>query len=225
MSETSERITSAQAEIARQVLHDGNRQVEGTLQMIFGESPRQLDLHTRMLPTNEIREYFGSSPLITVKIDYSGDLKGVFLLLQNESEFARLRTSLQLALGQPVKTTNEETDYLVPDWLQDRLAHSGDEEKIRDALGELGNVLLGSYLTAVYSRCALATFQSLPETKMPDKKQQWLHQALSSLEASAGRAFLVDVMCAVRGETFRFYLLNLIERESVLALLKNLRQR
>lgn len=222
MNEAHDRISSAQAEVARQIFNGGNPQVGGTMQMIFGEVPQQLDIHTRMLPLNEVAGRFGTDPLITVHIGFSGDLRGQFLFLQQESEFARLRKALQNALGRPARTAREETDYLVPDWLQDREAQARDEGKIRDALGELGNILLGSYLTAVYSRCEQATFQELPETRIPDKKQEWLRGALRDYAESADRAFMADVSCAVHGETFRFRLLLVTDRESLLAMLGKL---
>lgn len=221
----SESISPAQAEIARQVLNDGNPQVETTLRMLFGETPRQFDLRTRMLSMEQIRAEFGTGPLVTVRVAFAGDLRGVFLFLQRESEFARLRNALQHTLGQPARTGNEETDYLVPDWLQDRQAQAGDDRKIRDALGEMGNVLLGGYLTAVYSRCTLATFQELPETKVPDRQQEWLQDALNGPGEPADRVFAVEVTCAVRDETFTFFMLTVIERDDLLGLLEKLRQR
>lgn len=215
MSERQDTISPAQAEISRQVFNAGNGQLASTLGMIFSDTPGDVDVQSKMVSPNDLPRAFGHDPLCCVRVRFEGDIVGTFLMLQSEKDFEGTRKALSEALGAPVHTEGQATDYLVPDWLQQRRAESVDDRKISDALSELGNVLLGSYLTAIYSKSGLATFQDLPESRLDDAKQEWLNEAVDAYRNQSTLAFLAEVSCTVRKHPLRFSLVMIAAQEGL----------
>lgn len=211
-------MSHAEAELVRQTFDASNRQLPDTLRTALGDEPAALETSSRMIPLSHLAREIGSGSQVVVRIGFGGDLNGVFLFLQRETDFDGMSAALQATLGGELHTENEATDYLVPDWLRERRAQGVDEGKISDALGELGNALLGGYLTAVYSACEMATFQDLPEVLLHDAQQEWLYEAIEAHRRQADLAFLASVSCQAREQPIRFSLVVITALEGLRAM-------
>jgi len=212
-------LSQLQAEILRQILNGGNAEVAPTLEMMVGAPLENLEIKTSMLMMADVPSRVGSGPLNTVRVGIEGDIEGDFLFLQTERDFKVLKKALEPVIGGPVRTVHNATDYMVPDWLEDRRQQPEFETRVRDAVGELGNVLFGAYLTAIYSRCKMATFQGLPQSTLPDLDQVVLKGLLKRYSQVAERVFLVEISCSVNDGPFLIRLLMFAQPSTFLAML------
>lgn len=216
-------LSPVQAELLRQILNDGNQQVGPALQMILAQEPDSLQVKTSMVKFADLEALFGSDPLVTVKIGFEGDIKGEFLFLQPESEAEGLRQALRALCQGDVMAVSNAAEYIRGDWVSANRAEGGvSEQKLQDALGELGNVLFGGYLTAIYSHCAMATFQELPAVKMPDRDQLLFQKALEIYSGQAERVFLAEISCSIGEHPVHFWLVMMAQPAGFHAMLEAL---
>jgi chemotaxis protein CheY-P-specific phosphatase CheC len=199
------------------ILNKGSAQLSAAFEMIFGKPVEHLDVIPQMRPISELGREFAGQELVTVHADFSGDLKGKFLLLQRELDFPGMRKAIEAA-GSGGAIAPDPTDFLVRDWANQSI-YDGDDQggmsdaDLKDTLGELGNVILGSYLSAIYEQIGMATFQDLPEANIRDTEQVQLVEAIEAYGQEGGSAFLSEVRCTIGGENARMWLVLFLEAQ------------
>lgn len=225
MTMPSQPLSPVEAELLRQILNDGNAQVGQTVEMIFGEHPEEIQVKTRMEKLADVRDKFPMEPMSSVKIGFEGDINGVFLFLQPQSMSRGTRDAFKAMFSGNASATRDAAGYVRNDWVSaNRASASISDDRYRDALGELSNILFGNYLTAIYSRCSLATFQELPDVLNPDNKMQYLMDALNHFTGRAERCFLAEVRCSVGGNRIHFWLVMMAEPEGFRAMLQSIKK-
>lgn len=225
MSIAAQPLSAVQAELLRQILNEGNPQVGVTLEMLLGQQAEGLEVSTRMENLSEVRKRIPNEPMMSVKIGFEGDIEGRFIFMQPISMSRGLKDAISDQLAGHVSGTSDAASYVRGDWVQaNRSRASLSEEKLRDVLGELSNVLFGNYLTAIYSRCTLATFQELPDVLVPDHENKFLASALQYFTGRAERCFLAEVDCKVGGHPIHFWLVMMAEPQGFQAMLEKMRK-
>jgi chemotaxis protein CheY-P-specific phosphatase CheC len=216
-------LSPIQAELLRQILNDGNTQVGPTLEMVLGQTPEDLHIKTTMVKLSEVKERIPNEPAVSVRIGFEGDINGQFLLLQPLSVYAGTRNVLKALVSGQAGGGHDAADFMRDEWIQANRAEVDlTDERVRDVLGELGNVLFGNYLTAIYNRCSLATFQELPEVRNPDEERKFLREALDHYSQVAERAFVVEANCTMGEENVHFWLVMMAEPEGFKSMLEHL---
>ena len=87
-------------------------------------------------------------------------------------------------------------------------------------MSELGNVLFGAYLTALYSRCSMATFLELPEVLYPDNERAYLTEALEHYRQVAERSFMVEIKGLLGEHPIHFWLVMMAEASGFKSMLE-----
>ncbi len=113
--------------------------------------------------------------------------------------------------GNSRQSVHEATDYLTSDWDMTKRQVDPDSQEFRklmtDAYTELGNVLFGIYLTALYGSCKLVTYQDLPRALLMDENQSALKKALSLNGTEPGIAFTIGINCSIAEKKFAAWVL------------------
>ena len=225
MSIAAQPLSPVQAELLRQVLNAGNAQVGVTLEMLLGQKADNLEVRTRMENLSRLKSKIPDEPMLSVKISFEGDIEGRFIFAQPVSMSKGLKDALSDQLTGHSSGSDDAASYVRQDWVLANRAKVGlSDDKVADVLGELSNVLFGNYLTAIYSRCALATFQELPEVLVPDREGKFLSNAVQYFTGRAERCFLAEVDCKIGGHPVHFWLVMLAEPQGFHAMLESLKK-
>lgn len=226
MTNPAQPLSHLQTELVRQILNDGNPRIGETLEMLLGLKAENAKIRTWMENLSEVTRKIPNEPMMAVKIAFEGDIEGTFIFAQPVSMSHGLTDALKEQLASHASLPGDAASYVRADWvLSGRPTTALDDEKLKDFLGELANVLFGNYLTAIYSRCALATFQESPEVRVPDRQGEILAHALEHFDGRAERCFLVQVDCTVGDHPIHFWLVMMSDPEGFRAMLDNIRKR
>lgn len=153
-----------------------------------------------------------------------GDIEGVFYFLQTEPDFQSLGELMVSALSPAAKAAQIETsDYMVPDWLQQQRNKDrrGIKKQILDATSELGNMLFGGYLTALYSGCNLTVYYDPPTTRL-DEQHLLLEKALQQNAADCNTAFVIQIEYVIANKKLGSWLLMLPNTSGLRAMLDSM---
>ncbi len=223
---TPNSLNNVQLDTLCGILDRGSAELSAVFEMIFGQPAEQLIVAPQMCPIVELGRKFASQELVTVHANFSGDLEGAFLLLQKELDFPGMRNAIEAAVSAG-NNAPDPTDFLVRDWANQSLYDDAEKAGVSDAdlkdtLGELGNVILGSYLSAIYAQVGLATFQDLPEANIQDRERAELRAAIEAYGQEAGSAFLSEISCTIGGEKTRMWLVLFLRHDGYQKLLERL---
>ena len=222
---TSQPLSQVQAEVLRQTLNEGNAQIAGTVEMILGERPQDLQVRTALTKLHDLKATVPDEPMISVRILFEGDIEGQFLFLQPRSMSKGIEDAVKAQLGGHASASLDAAEYIRDDWVQATRGDSAmSDERVKDTLSELGNVLFGAYLTALYNRCALATFLELPEVLYPDDEGEYLRSALNHFTGRSERCFVADVQCMLGDKHIHFWLVMMAEPEGFRSILDAVRR-
>lgn len=155
-----------------------------------------------------------------------GDIEGVFYFLQTEPDFLSLGELMVSALSPAAKAARiEEPGYIVPDWLrqQRNKEQRGMKKQILEATAELGNMLLGGYLTALYSGCNLTVYYDPPTTRL-DEQHLLLEKALQQNAADCNTAFVVQIEYVIADKKLGSWLLMLPNMSGLHAMLDSIKR-
>lgn len=225
MNTSFQPLSQVQAEVLRQILNEGNAQIPSTLEMILGERPQDLQVRTTMAKLNELQRKVPDEPMVSVRIRFEGDIEGQFLFLQPRSMSKGLKNVLKALFGGRASTSMDAAGYIRDDWVQaNRASTEMSDERVKDTLGELSNVLFGGYLTTLYSRCSLATFLELPEVLYPDDEGEYLRSALNHFTGRSERCYIADVQCMLGENHIHFWLVMMAEPEGFRSMLDAIRK-
>jgi chemotaxis protein CheY-P-specific phosphatase CheC len=226
MSSDVQPLSPVQAEMLRQILSQGNDQVGGTLQMILGQEPHDLTVKTSMIRLMELDRKIPDGPMVSVRIQFEGDIKGLFLLLLPQGNPHGEQAAFKALFSGQSGGEYDPASYVRADWVQPGQGQvNSSDERIRDTMSELGNVLFGAYLTALYSRCSMATFLELPEVLYPDNERDYLTEALEHYRQVAERSFMVEVKGSLGEHPIHFWLVMMAEAKGFKSMLEAVSER
>ena len=221
MSSDVQPLSPVQAELLRQILNRGNDQVGGTLQMILGQEPHDLTVTTSMTRLIELDRKIPDEPTVSVRIQFEGDIKGLFLLFMPKGNPHGDQAAFKALFSGQSGGEYDPASYVRADWVQPGQGQANtSDERIRDTMSELGNVLFGAYLTALYSRCSMATFLELPEVLYPDNERAYLTEALEHYRQVAERSFMVEIKGLLGEHPIHFWLVMMAEASGFKSMLE-----
>ena len=112
---------------------------------------------------------------------------------------------------------------MIADWLtsrdQDELDSAALQAQMKDAIAEMGSVLFGTYLTALYASCSLATYQDFPVATLKDDLQSMLEDALSENRRESNLAIVFEIECTIAQKSLKLILLMLPRMSGLRAML------
>ena len=216
MKYTPMNLSDAQIDFLHQAMEGGNSNVSSTLEMLTGQTVDRHSAQIKVIPGTAVMNSMdlGFGPLATVISSIHGDVEADFLFLQNQSDFQTLCQVIGPTLtDKALHTVNDATDYLIPDWLKEQRHNDLDnkdlQSQLQDAISEMSDVLFGTYLTALYSHCKLATYQGLPNATLKDTQQSMLRKALSRNQKESNIAFVIEIECVIAQKSLKTWLLML----------------
>jgi chemotaxis protein CheY-P-specific phosphatase CheC len=225
MNRASTHLSESQLGFLQEVMECGNSQVKPTLEMLTAQTVDQLSIQLRIIPSSEVSRYMDMNPepLATVIGSMHGDVEGMFYFLQSKKDFLSLGHILIDSISSSIKRmANEPTEYLIPDWLKEQRSENLDTEELEaqmfDAVSEMGNVLFGIYLTALYNGCKLGVYYDTPTNEWDDQ-HLLLEQALRKNKNESNCAFVIRVDYTVAGENLRAWLLMLPDLNGLRAMI------
>jgi len=214
MNDTSNILSDAHISYLNKAMEAGSEQIADTLEMLTGQALDQHSVQIKAIPEADVMRQldFGSGPVATVSSNVYGDVEGCFLFLQSQFDFKVLSEVMgPILAGKSKSSGSEATDYLTSDWDMKKRVVDPDSNEfkalMKDAYTELGNVLFGIYLTALYSSCKMVTYQDLPTGILLDDTQSELKKALSLNGSEPGIAFTIGIVCSIGGKKFEAWVL------------------
>ena len=229
MNHTLNNLSDAQIDFLHRAMEGGNSHVCTTLEMLTGQSVDQHSVRIKVISGADVLKSMnlGPGPLTTVVSSVHGEVEGDFLLLFTERDFQTLSQLMGPALHDTVPhTAGGTTDYMIPDFIQRRQNYEKDSKALQaqmlDAVTEMGSVLFGAYLTALYSDYKLATYQDLPNAKVMDNRRSMLEKALSRNSAETNIAIVIEIDYVIAQKSLKAWLLMLPLMSRLRALLDSM---
>jgi len=169
------------------------------LETMFGLSVDSSDSNIEITSPadSEFLKHLGNGTLYTVSSSLVGDMRGSILLLMRSSDFKQLSEAMRPVLSLLFLCSSDDDlatfDHQKSGLMQDTgTQHTNDEsfhEQMMDTLSEMGNVLIGLYLDAMYEICDLSADHSIPYV-LKDPNQRVIQRILSSAGGS-DKSYLV----------------------------------
>ena len=210
------KLNDTQIDYLKRLMDGGNQEIPTTLEMLTNQTFDQCSATTQVISIMRVigSTGLGAGPLATVTCDIHGYVECEFLFLQNQADFETLCQVMTPTLTDgAVGTVNEATEYLIPNWLKEQRVNEPDiealQEQMKDVVTETASVLFGTYLTVLNTKCQLATYQDFPETRLKDRQQSVLEDALSRNRKDSNTAFCFEIACRVEPLSFKICLLML----------------
>ena len=222
-------LSDAQIDFLHRVMESGNSHVSSPLEILTGQSVDQHSVRIKVISGADVLRSMnlGPGPLTTVVSSVHGEVEGDFVLLLTERDFQILSQVMGPALHDTaLHTVGGATDYMIPDFIKGRQINEPDREasqaQMLDTVTEMGSVLFGAYLTALYSDYKLATYQDLPDTAVMDHRHSLLEKAPSRNSEETNIAFLIGIDCVIAQKSFKVWLLMLPLMSGLRALLDSM---
>ena len=219
-------LSEQQLSHLHEIMEDGNSNIASTLEMLTGQ---HIDRHTATIKVIPGIQAMGSmklgyGPLATVLSAIQGDVECDFLFLQNQSDFKNLCEVMGPTLtDKALHTVNDAANYMIADWLiaeeQDEVDSTALQAQMKDAITEMGSVLFGTYLTALYTSCSLATYQDFPVATLKDEQQSMLEDALLQNRRESNIAIVFEIECSIAQKSLKLILLMLPRMSGLRAML------
>jgi chemotaxis protein CheY-P-specific phosphatase CheC len=225
MNLSLENLNETQNEFLCGVMDSGGQQVSSILEMLTSKTVEEFSVKVHLIPSSKVSQLmaFSPDPVAIAQSGIQGDLEGVFYFLQSKPDFQSLGELMisGLSAGE-IATQSDLGSYMGPDWLNQNDKQNKVEidtsEQILDATSELGNMLFGGYLTALYTGCHLAVFYDPPTTQLDDQ-HLLLGKALKQNEMDCNTAFVMQIEYLIAQKKLRSWLLLLPDTKGLQAML------
>jgi len=215
MNRTPMKLSDAQIKFLAKAMEGGNSNVSSTLEMLTGQTVDRHSVRINVIRGGnliKLMHFLWPGPLATVICNLSGDVEGDFLFLQSERDFETLSQVMGPNLTAHARQTINEAN-LVPDWLKEQRHKKLDgmepQTQMLDVISELGNVLFGIYLAALYDTCNLATFQGVPNATLMDSQQSALKKAVFQNRKESNIAIVIEIEYVIVQKSLKAWLLML----------------
>ncbi len=173
MLSASEGLNERQVNSFVSFLLDGTDKAILAMENVFGLdiASSDSDIELASASESEFLQHLGEQSLYTVSSQLTGEIEGHITLLMRESDFRLLGNAMKpllnlLFLSSP-DSDLESLEENKPNWLRDEESTPAGEDfrmQMMDLLGELGNVLIGMYVKALFQIFRLNIKHSLPTT-------------------------------------------------------------
>lgn len=174
-------LTERQINTFISFLLDGTDKAIVALENVFGLDIESSDSDIEIAPAagSQFLQRLGAKKLYAVTSNMTGDFEGSITLLMRSSDFNYLGTAMKpilnlLFLSDP-DSDLASLELEKPDWLQPDVNPTPQDEKyhsqMMDLLAEMGNVLIGMYIKAIYQIFHLTIDHTIPQAKEdPEQK-------------------------------------------------------
>ncbi len=224
-------FTAKQVNFFDSFLLDGTEKALDALKVMFGLNIDSSDssIEIALAVTSENLKHLGSGTLDIVSSAMAGDMQGSILLVMRSGDFNYLSEVIRPVLSL-IFLSNPNADLAAldsqkPDWMQDNgSGHTDDaafQEQMMDTLAEMGNILFGLYMKAIYKICDLNTQHSVPEA-LRDPDQQAIQQVLSSSGKSDQLLLVIENEFVVMGRPIKLWCLISPTQASLQEILKRI---
>lgn len=221
-------LNETQSNFLRGVMDSGGHQVSSTLEMVTSKTVEQFSIQVHLVPSSSVSQLMDLSPgpLVIAQSSIQGDLEGIFYLLQSKPDYQLLGELMMSGLSAGEITTQDDLgSYMGPDWFKQNdkqnKAATVTTQQILDATSELGNMLFGAYLTALYTGCHIAVYYDPPTIQLDDQ-HLLLGKALKQNESDCNTAFVMQIECLIADKKLRPWLLLLPDTKGLQAMLDSM---
>lgn len=169
---TRAELTDPQIRTFDRFLLDGTDRAIIALEQVFGLDIDHSDSNIEVagIADSVFLSHLGEEKLYAVSCTMSGDLEGRISLLLRSTDFGGLgrvmRPVLNLLFLADPDDDLESLEQHKPDWLQSEIPAPLEDEsyhgRMMDVLSELGNVLIGMYVKALYKAFRVAAHHTAP---------------------------------------------------------------
>ena len=208
MNDYKQTFTEEQLDYIREMMNIGAGNAATALQQML-KQPVDLKIpRVNVLPVTQIQSIFDtpSLPVVCVKMGMVGDVGESLFFIVPEEHKERLVSLVKQA---------------TPGFSQSKV-QSPDEMGL-SALAEIGNILAGTYLTAIHDFCGLNIYHTVP-VLATDMIQALLDEILIKLSCYIEAVILIENEFALEEEPFKTLLLMLLDAKSTEVLANSLEQ-
>ena len=232
MNKQNKILNSGQISFLQEMIERGNANVPATLEMLTGREVEKHTVKTEVVAGLSMRQILTkmdmeSDSVASVVSDAQGDFKSTLLFLQSMKDFEALGQVMGHALtGTDRSRPHQSARHLQPDWTYAQKHQILDKEKLQaqmlDTIGEIGNILFGSYLATIQNECKLTTFQSVPTTKLANNPLSLLMQVIPWNRARDTVFFINRIDCVIRQRPMKAWVLVIPHESGLQSLIEHI---
>lgn len=234
MNKQNKILSSEQFAFLQRVIEGGNSNVPATFEMLTGQVVEKHTVRSEVITGKSMRELLTmldleSGPVASVVSDARGEFRSTLLFMQSMKDFEILGHIMSHALtGTDRSRPHRHARYLQPDWTYAQKHQILSKEKLQkqmlDTIGEIGNILFGSYLATIQNECELTTFQSVPTTRLTDDPLALLMQVIPWNMVRDMVAFVNRIEVVIRQRPLKAWLVIVPHESGLKSLIEHIDQ-